>query len=36
MQMMTPQQNKENQPKTGQLCQFTKIPYKGNSGGLQN
>jgi len=36
MQMMTAQHNKENQPKTGQFCQFTKIHYKGNPGGAQN
>ena len=36
MKTMTTQHNKANQPKTGQLCQTTKIPYKSNFGGLQN
>ena len=36
MKTMTTQDNKANQPKTGQLCQTTKIQDKSNLGGLQN
>jgi len=36
MKAMTTQHTKANKPKTGQLCQTTKIQNKSNFGGLQN
>jgi len=36
MKAMTTQHNKADKPKTGQVCQTTKIQYQSNFGGLQN